>query len=59
MRKLASHGVALILNRAVEGGGVSAIEQDVKINRAQVWEVLRDFPLWDFVRKPEKYKIDN
>lgn len=58
MRKLANHGVALILNRAVEGGGVHAIEKDTEISRSQVWEVLKDFPLWDFVRKPEKYKVE-
>lgn len=59
MKKIAQHKVSEILNRAVDGGGVHSIEKDTKVNRSTVWEILKDFPLWDYVRKPDKYRIDN
>lgn len=54
LKRKSKKKVAAILNAATEIRGMDRIAKAAEAGSDTVMEVLRDFPLWDFVRKQLK-----
>ena len=58
MSKLSNSKIASILDRITEGGGYDKIAEDVKCSPATIMKLVKDYPLWAYLRKPKDFHYD-